>query len=57
MFMKELKSLLVFIKEEIEIVKIEKDIGNKVKNKIDKANKEYFLREQIKANSRRTWRR
>ena len=44
-----IEKLLVFIDEEIQIVEIEKEIGNKVKTKIDKSNKEYFLREQIKA--------
>ena len=44
-----IEKLIVFINEEIEIINIEKAIGNKVKNKVDKANKEYFLREQIKA--------
>ena len=48
MLVRELKNLLVFIKEEIEIVKIENSIGKKVKNKLDKSNKEYFLREQLK---------
>ena len=43
-----IEKLLVFIKEEIEIVKIENSIGKKVKNKLDKSNKEYFLREQLK---------
>ena len=43
-----IEKLLVFIDEEIEIVKIEKEIGNKVKSKLDKSNKEYLLREQIK---------
>ena len=44
-----IEKLLVFIDEEIQIVEIEKEIGNKVKSKIDKSNREYFLREQIKA--------
>ena len=44
-----IEKLLVFIDEEIQIIKIEKEIGNKVKTKLDKSNKEYFLREQIKA--------
>ena len=43
-----IEKLLVFIKEEVEIVKIENSIGKKVKNKLDKSNKEYFLREQLK---------
>ena len=45
-----IEKLLIFIEEEIQIVQIEKEISNKVKTKIDKSNKEYFLREQIKAN-------
>ena len=40
-----IEKLLIFIEEEIQIVQI----SNKVKTKIDKSNKEYFLREQIKA--------
>lgn len=46
---KRIEKLLVFIDEEIQIVEIEKEIGNKVKGKLDKSNREYFLREQIKA--------
>lgn len=44
-----IEKLLVFINEEIEIINIEKNIGKKVKNKVDKSNKEYYLREQLKA--------
>ena len=44
-----IEKLLIFIEEEIQILQIEKEISNKVKTKIDKSNKEYFLREQIKA--------
>ena len=44
-----IEKLLIFIEEEIQIVQIEKEISNKVKTKIDKSNKEYILREQIKA--------
>lgn len=44
-----IEKLLVFIDEEIQIIEIEKEIGNKVKTKLDKSNKEYFLREQMKA--------
>lgn len=44
-----LEKLLLIIKNEIEILKIEKKIGLKVKNKIDKSQKEYFLREQLRA--------
>lgn len=44
-----LEKLLLILKNEIEILNIEKKIGLKVKNKIDKSQKEYFLREQIRA--------
>lgn len=44
-----IEKLIVYISEEIEIINIEKSIGSKVKNKVDRVNKEYFLREQIKA--------
>lgn len=43
-----IEKLLAFIDEEIEVITIEKSIGEKVKDKVEKANKEYFLREQIK---------
>jgi ATP-dependent Lon protease, bacterial type len=38
-----------FLAEELAIAKIEKKITKKVKSNIDKGQKEYFLREQIKA--------
>lgn len=40
--------LLELINNEIQILNLEKKIGNKVKNKIDKVQKEYYLREQLK---------
>jgi len=43
-----LEALLVFLNQEIDILKLEKKIGVKVKNKIDKVQKEYYLREQLK---------
>ena len=43
------EKLLLILADETEIIKIEKKIGAKVKRKIDKSQKEYFLREQIKA--------
>ncbi|MGL4569859.1 MAG: endopeptidase La [Clostridium sp.] len=46
---KRLSKLLVMIEEEIEIAKIQKKIADKVKEKTDKSQKEYFLREQMKA--------
>ncbi|WP_163194184.1 endopeptidase La [Clostridium thermarum] len=44
-----LEKLLVIISNEIEILKLEKKIGVRVKTKIDKVQKEYYLREQLKA--------
>ncbi|MGK0465315.1 endopeptidase La [Clostridium sp.] len=46
---KRLEKLLFILKNEVEVLKIEKKIGTKVKGKIDKIQKEYYLREQIKA--------
>jgi ATP-dependent proteinase. Serine peptidase. MEROPS family S16 len=46
---KRLEALLVIINNEIEILQIEKKIGVRVKTKIDKVQKEYYLREQMKA--------
>ncbi|AZV58308.1 endopeptidase La [Clostridium sp. AWRP] len=44
-----LKKLLGVLVNEIEILKLERKIGVKVKNKIDKVQKEYYLKEQLKA--------
>ena len=44
-----LEKLLVIVNKELEIAKIEKKIGTKVKSNIDKVQKEYYLREQLKA--------
>lgn len=41
--------LCQILNDELEILKIEKKISNKVKMSIDKSQKEYYLREQIKA--------
>ncbi len=46
---KRLEKLLFILKNEVEVLKIEKKIGSKVKGRIDKIQKEYYLREQIKA--------
>ncbi|MGL5820234.1 MAG: endopeptidase La [Sarcina sp.] len=45
---KRLEMLLVFIKQEKEIVLVEKTIRAKVSQKTDKSQKEYYLREQLK---------
>ncbi|ETA79820.1 endopeptidase La [Youngiibacter fragilis] len=44
-----LEKLLEIINKELEIAKIEKKIGSKIKTNIDKVQKEYYLREQLKA--------
>ncbi len=43
-----LKLAITILNAEIEISKIKRDINDQVKLKIDKSQKEYFLREQIK---------
>jgi ATP-dependent Lon protease len=44
-----LEKLLILLNNELDILKLERKIGVKVKNKIDKVQKEYYLREQLKA--------
>jgi len=44
-----LNSILSILINEIDILKVEIKIGNKVKNSIDKTQKDYYLREQVKA--------
>lgn len=44
-----LEKVITILKSEIDILKIEKKIGQKVKKNIDKLQKEYYLREQLKA--------
>ena len=44
-----LEKLIVILKNELEIVKLEKKLGKKVKKNMDKLQKEYYLREQMKA--------
>ncbi|WP_102401082.1 endopeptidase La [Haloimpatiens massiliensis] len=46
---KRLEKLLYVLNNELEIAKIENKIGTKVKNNIDKVQKEYYLKEQLKA--------
>lgn len=45
---KRIEEVIIFIKNEIELVKLEKMIGYNVKKKLDKNQKEYYLREQLK---------
>ena len=44
-----LKQALIFLNEELEILKIGRDIQEKVRQGIDKSQREYYLREQLKA--------
>jgi ATP-dependent Lon protease len=44
-----LEKLSLMLEKEIEILKIESDIHTRIKEQIDKNQKEYYLREQIKA--------
>ncbi|MBQ6820539.1 MAG: endopeptidase La [Clostridium sp.] len=46
---KRIEKVLVFIEKEIEIISIEKKIGEKLKDSIDKSQREFYIREQIKA--------
>ncbi len=44
-----LEKILKFLMEELEIVKIEEELDKKVREKIEKSQKEYFLREKLRA--------
>ena len=46
---KKLEKLIVFINEEIELLKTENKIKNRVKTQIEKNQKDYYLQEQLKA--------
>lgn len=47
--LRRIEKLLQIIYQETEILEIEKDINSKVRKQIDKVQKEYYLREQVKA--------
>lgn len=47
--LRRIEKLLQIIYQETEILEIEKDINSKVRKQIDKGQKEYYLREQMKA--------
>lgn len=47
--MRRMEKLLQIIIQESEILEVEKEINQKVRKQIDKLQKEYYLREQIKA--------
>ena len=44
-----INKLIELLKNELEIAKLEKDIATKVRSNIDKSQKEFYLREQIRA--------
>ncbi|MGI6153208.1 MAG: endopeptidase La [Christensenellaceae bacterium] len=44
-----LKAVMEILDKEIEILEIDKEIANSVRQQVDKSQKEYFLREQMKA--------
>lgn len=46
---KRLENMLEILMKEIEILEIEKNINSRVRKQIDKMQKEYYLREQMKA--------
>ncbi|MGB8455722.1 MAG: endopeptidase La [Anaerocolumna sp.] len=46
--MERYQKITVILTEEIDILRIKKDLQNKVKEKVDKNQKEYILREQLK---------
>ncbi|MBF0442958.1 MAG: endopeptidase La, partial [Oligoflexales bacterium] len=48
-FQKRIEKLLVYLEEEIELFKIQEKIQNEIKEKVDKHQKDFFLREQLKA--------
>lgn len=47
--LRRIEKLLQILYQETEILEIEKDINTKVRKQIDKVQKEYYLREQMKA--------
>ena len=46
---KRIEKLLVIMEKEIDILNVEKKIGRKVKENVDKSQREYYIREQIRA--------
>ena len=45
---KRIEKLLVIIEKEIDILNVERKIGKKIKESVDKSQREYYIREQIK---------
>lgn len=51
-----LNKVIDFINNEKEVLEIEKKIGQRVKRSMERTQKEYYLREQMKAIQKRAWR-
>lgn len=47
-FMQRFERLCVILADEIEVIRIKKELQNKVKDKVDKNQKDYIMREQLK---------
>ncbi len=47
--MKRIEKLLIIIENQIDILNIEKKVGKRLKESIDKSQREYYIREQIRA--------
>lgn len=45
---KRIEKLLIIIENEIDIINVEKKIGKKIRESVDKSQREYYIREQIK---------
>src|SRR5690606_30596653 len=45
---KRIEKLLILLEKEIDILNLEKQLGKKLKETVDKSQKEYYIREQIK---------
>lgn len=45
---KRIEKLLIIIENEIDIINVEKKIGKKLRESVDKSQREYYIREQIK---------
>ena len=46
---KRIEKLLILLENEIDIIKVENKIGEKIKENVDKSQREYYIREQIRA--------
>lgn len=47
-FISRIEKILILIENELDIISVEKKIGIKIKENVDKSQKEYYIREQIR---------